>query len=426
MTAMIRLRRLAQINPPTPAFDRLVEDSEVTFMPLETVWADQRLDVSRVRSKATVAAGYVRFQAADVLCPKVTPTFQAGRSALIPELPSGVGAASTEVHVVRAHPGIADPRFVRYALLTKPFLEEGVSRFQGVAGLQRVPDDFLREFSVIDFTLEEQQRIADFLDDQVFRIDNIIEARRRQTDLADHVLQAEIERIWLPRQQAPMRHVLDVPREEDVPASWSIRPLGAFLSRITYGFTNPMPATDEGPYMLTAADIGDGQISYGTARRTSEEAFTGLITAKSRPETNDVLLTKDGTLGRVAEADGRPCCINQSVALLRPHAEYADGAIAEILRVRAYREALVFNAGGTAIKHLYISRVAAQKVAMPPSNVRASMVAESRKARSHFDFGLRSLTQSVELLHELKRSLITAAMMGDFETSAADGSRVPV
>lgn len=113
----------------------------------------------------------------DILCPKVTPTFQAGRAAVVGGLTNGVGAASTEVHIVRARPGVAEARFVRYLLLTKYFLEAGESRFQGVAGLQRVPDIFLRDLPVPLLATSEQQSIADFLDDQVGRINRIIAAR---------------------------------------------------------------------------------------------------------------------------------------------------------------------------------------------------------------------------------------------------------
>ena len=185
MTETIRLRYLAEVNPSTPEFDRVAADKDVLFMPLESIWADARLDVTRTRLKAEAATGYVRFRPGDVLCPKVTPTFQAGRSAYLGTLPDGLtaGAATTEIHVVRARAGISDPRFLRYGLMSKNFLEEGVSRFQGVAGLQRVPGDFLRDLRLADFPLEEQRRIADFLDDQVTRIDAAITLRRSQLAL---------------------------------------------------------------------------------------------------------------------------------------------------------------------------------------------------------------------------------------------------
>lgn len=69
----IALRRLAHVNPPAPNFDRLAPDADVLFLPLETVWADDRADQGRRVPKSQVSSGYSRFQAGDVVSPKVTP-----------------------------------------------------------------------------------------------------------------------------------------------------------------------------------------------------------------------------------------------------------------------------------------------------------------------------------------------------------------
>ena len=82
-------------------------------------------------------------------------------------------AVTFDLHVLRAREGV-DPRWICYALRSSDYLREGVTAFQGVAGLQRVPADFVAAFRVAHRTAEEQRRIADFLDDRVARIDQII------------------------------------------------------------------------------------------------------------------------------------------------------------------------------------------------------------------------------------------------------------
>ena len=99
--------------------------------------------------------------------------------------------------------------------------------------------------------------------------------------------------------------------------SWELKKLDDCLELITYGFTNPMPDTDTGPWKVTAKDVVNGRIDFSTARHTSEEAFENELTDKSRPIKDDILLTKDGTLGRLAIVHDEKICINQSVALLR-------------------------------------------------------------------------------------------------------------
>ena len=100
----------------------------------------------------------------------------------------------------------------------------------------------------------------------------------------------------------------------DVPEHWLVTPIGHLCEVLSYGFTNPMPTSEDGPYMLTANDVDYGKVNYETARRTSMEAYRNDITEKSRPKKGDVLITKDGTLGRVAIHEGQEACINQSVA----------------------------------------------------------------------------------------------------------------
>ena len=69
---MTRLRDLCQVNPGVPRWDRLDDDDQVPFLPMERVWTD-RLDLSEVRPKHEVASGYTRFAEGDLLLPKITP-----------------------------------------------------------------------------------------------------------------------------------------------------------------------------------------------------------------------------------------------------------------------------------------------------------------------------------------------------------------
>ena len=150
-----------------------------------------------------------------------------------------------------------------------------------------------------------------------------------------------------------------------VPADWAVEELRAFCSLITYGFTNPMPDATEGPWKLTAKDVIDGRINYGTARRTTQDAFDRL-TDKSRPRVGDVLLTKDGSIGRVAVVDRDGLCINQSVALIRPNDRISSDFLKYLLFSPHYQKVMEGDSDGSTIKHIYITRVDKMQVAVPP------------------------------------------------------------
>jgi type I restriction enzyme S subunit len=151
-----------------------------------------------------------------------------------------------------------------------------------------------------------------------------------------------------------------------VPSHWQVAPLSAFVSRVTYGFTNPMPTVDDGPFMVTAKDIHDGRIDYSTARHTDWKAYWNDLTDKSRPRINDVLLTKDGSIGRVAICDREDICINQSVALIQPDGSINPRFLLYILQTPHYQRRMEEDSDGTTIKHIYITRVDKMEVAIPP------------------------------------------------------------
>jgi type I restriction enzyme S subunit len=153
----------------------------------------------------------------------------------------------------------------------------------------------------------------------------------------------------------------------EIPEDWEVSPLDQFTSLISYGFTNPMPTSESGVYMITAKDINYGRIQWDTARCTTEEAYRTLLTAKSRPRKGDLLLTKDGTLGRLAMVDNRTVCINQSVAILRPNTKAVSQFLKALLESPPYQRRMLEDAGGSTIKHIYITIVNRMPVGVPPT-----------------------------------------------------------
>ena len=201
----------------------------------------------------------------------------------------------------------------------------------------------------------------------------------------------------------------------EMPANWEMKPLSYKLERITYGFTNPMPTADEGPYMLTALDIGDGQILYENARRTTNDAFERDLTDKSRPRGGDLLLTKDGTLGRVAVADGRRVAINQSIALLRFDRSVHVRFMQHLLLAAPYQDRMAFEAGGTTIKHIYISRLARMPIGIPPKQDQKVISDFVGQEKTKADILIAKVHQAIDHLKEYRTALISAAVTGKID-----------
>lgn len=423
MKDTVRLRHLAEINPPTPEFDTAPSDAPMTFMPLETVWADSRVDLTRKRPKSEVDTGYVRFRAGDVLCPKVTPTFQAGRSALIPPLETPAGAASTEVHVVRPRPDVSDPRFVRYCLLAPSFLTEGVSAFQGVAGLQRVSQEFLSDLSIRSLSVGEQRRIADFLDDQVARIDNIIDARRSQSM---RIASAALESVKMATTGLPSAEFSStgIPW---MPAIGS----GHRLWRVSQSFNTASGTTPksselayyDGPYAwINTGDLRDGHVT-GVSRSVTELALRDYSVLQLYPPGTLLIAMYGATAGRLGTLDIEACVNQACCALIERGPVRTKYAFLWFL---AHREAIIRLSSGAGQPNISQEVIRSLRIPSPNIKQQDEIVYTCEGTLDEAKMADDVLGSSIELLNELKRSLITAAVTGEFDVSTADGSQVLV
>lgn len=309
-----------------------------------------------------------------------------------------------------------DPTFLQYLLLSSIYLQEltRISKWQPPSQFD-IGWEQLKLLPIYAPDIAGQNAIAKFLDRETARIDALIKAKARLADLIAERVEEQVAGILLHINDSHRKDPADIPLDVEVPSGWEVVPLRELLSRITYGFTNPMPTTDDGPLLLTANDIQDGHVAVETSRRTSWEAFHGELSDKSRPRAGDILMTKDGTLGRIAVHDGTPACINQSVALLRAQPGVDPYLLCEILRARPYREALIHNAGGTTIKHLYISRVSKLRIAIPAATDRSKCLDSIRMVRDNAEKTLALLDRQIGLLREHREALITAAVTGELE-----------
>lgn len=217
-------------------------------------------------------------------------------------------------------------------------------------------------------TLLEQTSIAEILstaDEAIAHTEALIAKYQRiKTGLMQDLLTKGIDENGNIRSKATHKFVIK--NGIEVPEEWEVKPLRAYLKYISYGFTNPMPETEEGPYMVTAANINDGKIIYTGCRHTSWTAFNTLLTPKSKPQIDDILITKDGSLGRLAIVKNEQLCINQSVAVLRIDRTLISIEYLKMLLESPYYQSIIIgDAGGSTIKHIYITKLDKMFLAIP-------------------------------------------------------------
>jgi type I restriction enzyme S subunit len=398
----IRLRHIADVNPSTPEFDGLADDASVTFLPLECVWPGGSLDTSRIRTKAEVASGYTRFREGDLLVPKITPTFQADRSTIARGLVGGVGAGTTELHVVRPSPEV-DARYILYSLKSRSFLLGGEAAMFGVAGQQRVPDDFLRDWLITIPGLVEQHAIADYLDAETARIDGIIAARRQQVRLVDEHQFALLTESLVPVGTPFVR----------------LRHLAGLQAGLTVdALRDPGPDAVARPY-LRVANVQPGRLDLDTV---TEISVPRALADRCTLRVGDVLMTEGGDLDKLGRGTiwrgELPGALHQNhVFAVRPYPDVLSPDYLALLTQTAHARAY-FERTGTRTTNL-ASTNSEKIMSLPVPRLtleeQRAKVASTIARLAEIDRLRTRIQAQIDLLFERRQALITAAVTGQIE-----------
>ena len=174
------LAQVAFVNPRNAAADSL----EVSFVPMTfigTRFDDQHAQEPRLWGE--VKQGFTHFAEGDIGVAKITPCFENSKACVFSNLVNGLGAGTTELHIVRPVGGTLDPRFVLAYLKSPQFLLVGETKMTGTAGQKRLPKDFVETNPFPLPPLAEQHRIVAKVD-ELMALCDLLEARQTDADSA--------------------------------------------------------------------------------------------------------------------------------------------------------------------------------------------------------------------------------------------------
>jgi type I restriction enzyme S subunit len=158
----VALKECCEINPRKSDDKSLMDDLEVSFIPMTAVSEQGQFDLSETRKYADVKNGFTYFAEDDVLLAKITPCFENGKAGVAQNLMNGVGFGSTEFHVFRPLDGVSASRWLYHLTTFERFREEAANNMTGTAGQRRIPAPYLEKFTVPLPPLALQHRFADF------------------------------------------------------------------------------------------------------------------------------------------------------------------------------------------------------------------------------------------------------------------------
>ena len=401
----VRLRHLAEINPPVPGWEQIPDDRILTFVPLEAVWPRQ-VDFTRAMPKSETSTGYTRFMEGDVIIPKITPTFEADRSTWVSGSPTDVLTGTTELHVVRAGPRL-EPRYLDYLFSSSPFLQNGASQMLGVAGQKRISDEWIRNYRIPIVDVSEQGQIADYLDAETTRIDALISKKRRMLELLDersHALYDEsYERLSSVYGRVSIRRW-----SSDIEQGWS-------------PICDSEPAEHHECGVIRTSAVSSGRFIGGNNKRLP----AGIeLNPRWLLRDGDLLVTRgSGTRSRVGRAcvasvRGRILTLSDlvyRVKLIHADPEFVSVAL-QSSPARAQIEASIRTDAGLTLK-IRRDDLADVRIPAVPMDRQVSETANLTKCLMLLQDSKLSVEKQMALLTERRQALITAVVTGEMPTS---------
>lgn len=120
---------------------------------------------------AEIKTGFTHFADGDIAVAKISPCLENRKSMVLKNLPNGIGAGTTELHVFR--PLCVIQSFGLWFFKSDYFVNQCVGTFNGVVGQQRVGKNIVEDILFPLPPLAEQHRIVGKIEELFSSLDNI-------------------------------------------------------------------------------------------------------------------------------------------------------------------------------------------------------------------------------------------------------------
>lgn len=316
-----------------------------------------------------------------------------------------------------------DLRWLYYLLLSANL--QSLSQDVGVPGLSR--DLAYEQLVPLTPSLAEQRRIADFLDDQVARLDAVDHARGRQLrGLKSAIVSAAHEAIFASR--VSKRRPSFLPWAVDLPDHWD----EVSLRLVAIMGTGHTPSRSEPDYWI---DCDIPWLTTADVRRFRADQIdtigeTAIEISQRGLENSAAVVHPAGTvaLSRTASA-GFSVVMERGMATSQDYVTWTPG---ERLRSRYLlwclrvmrRDLLERLAMGSTHKTIYFPDLESIRIPLPPLDEQDTATAEIASRVAGVRQAMTAIERSRLLAQERKRALITAAVTGEFDVTTASGRGV--
>lgn len=204
-----------------------------------------------------------------------------------------------------------------------------------------------------------------------------------------------------------------------VPEGWGCSLLKRY-SKVTDGsHFSPKTVLEGRPY-ISVKDVDEQGINFKDCKQISEEDFEQLRKNGCSPEIGDVLLTKDGTIGRgvVVQKEWPEFVVLSSLGILTPSAKLESSYLLFYLLSGLNIQQMLRTIHGSALTRLTIEKINDLIICIPPYKEQTAIANYLDRKTAEIDRLVANKERLIELYKEEKTTVINQAVTKGLDPDA--------
>ena len=294
-------------------------------------------------------------------------------------------------------------KYLFYFLQTKQFETQAILNSVGTAQLN-MSTNWLKEVKVCLPSKDEQMKIASYLEEKCLKINNVIEDNKKEINLLEEYKQSMIDQT-----------INDIHNYENV----RIKNICYVKGRIGWQGLRADEFIDEGPYLVTGTDFVDGKVCWETCYHISDERYEEAKEIQLKEK--DLLITKDGTIGKLAYIDFLPgkTSLNSHLLVVRPLNEekYTNKYLYWVLKSTDFIRYYKIKSLGSIMESITQETFLNYKLKLPKLEQQEEIALKLEHFCSKLDQVITYRKQIIEKLNEYKKTLIYECVTGKKEVN---------
>ncbi|MFA5453349.1 MAG: restriction endonuclease subunit S [Candidatus Methanomethylophilaceae archaeon] len=200
----------------------------------------------------------------------------------------------------------------------------------------------------------------------------------------------------------------------DIPEVWTtfrIKYNTYLKGRIGWQGLKSSEFIDEGPYLVTGTDFKNGRVNWNTAYHISMDRYNEA--PEIQLKVGDLLITKDGTVGKLAFIDYLPdkASLNSHLVVVRPTTQkYSNKYLYWVLSSDVFTIYTELTQDGTIMASLSQEKLNNFSFPLPPSNKQNRIVSFLDTKCSLIDTTIEKEREVIDKLKEYRQAVITEAV----------------